>query len=81
MAASAGLVITAGALVLAADLVAGTWEAPKALKTGVATVLAAYLSAGLDKALPGFGTGLGVLLVLGVVYKRGPELMNHILKG
>lgn len=81
MNASTGLVITAGALVLGADLVTGKFEPVLALKTTVATVLAAFVGAGLDKVLPGFGTGLGVLLVLSVVYKRGPELSNNILKG
>lgn len=79
MAASTGFVITAGALVLMEDLVTDSWSNADALRTAVATVLAAYVSAGLDKALPGFGTGLSVLLVLGVAYKSGPPIMSRLL--
>lgn len=81
MALSTGLVVTAGALVLVDDLLNDRFTAPKALRTTVATVLAAYVSAGLDTAMPGFGTGLGVVLVLGVAYTNGPSIMNKLLKG
>jgi hypothetical protein len=79
MAASTGFVITAGVLTLTEDLVTDRWENPKALKVGVATVLAAYVSAGLDKALPGLGTGLAVILVLTVALKSGPAIFDKIL--
>lgn len=80
MAASTGIVVTAGALVLVDDLVSDQWQTPRALKTAVATVLAAYVSAGLDKVAPGLGTGLAVLLLVGVVYKSGPRISQRILK-
>lgn len=79
MSAQVGLTVTAGALVLTADLLDGTWDNAKAVKTVVATVLAAYVGAGLDNVMPGFGTGLAVLLVLGVAYKDGPSIMTKIL--
>jgi hypothetical protein len=78
MAASTGFVVTAGALVLVEDLVTDKWTTPKALRTGVATVLAAFVSAGLDKAMPGLGTGLAVLLVLGVALKSAPAIADKI---
>lgn len=79
MAIATGLIVTAGVLVLVEDLVTDKWTTPKAIKTTVATVLAAYVTAGLDKALPGFGTGLGVILVLGIALKSGPAIMDKIL--
>jgi len=79
VAIATGLIVTAGVLVLVEDLVTDKWTTPKAIKTTVATVLAAYVTAGLDKALPGFGTGLGVILVLGIALKSGPAIMDKIL--
>jgi hypothetical protein len=80
MSTSTGFVVTAGALVLVEDLVTDKWSTPKALRTGVATVLAAYVSAGLDRALPGFGTGLAVLLVLGVALKVTPGITAKLFE-
>lgn len=78
MAASTGFVITAGALVLVKDLVTDHWETRKALRVGVASVLAAYVSAGLDKALPGFGTGLAVVLALGIALDAVPAIAEQL---
>jgi hypothetical protein len=78
MAASTGFVVTAGALVLIDDLVNDKWETPKALRVSVATVLAAYVSAGIDKVIPGLGTGLSVVLVAGVVLSSGGRILNKI---
>lgn len=79
MAASTGLVVTAGALVIIEDLITDKWETKKGLRTAVATLLAAYVGAALDKGLPGLGTGLSVLLVLGVALKSGPVIMEKVL--
>lgn len=79
MAASTGFVVTAGVLTLTEDLVTDKWQTPKAVKVAVATVLAAYVSAGLDRALPGFGTGLAVILALTAALKSGPAILDRIL--
>lgn len=81
MAASTGFVVTAGALVLADDLLSDKFEAPKALRVSVATVVAAYVSAGIDKVIPGLGTGLSVVLVAGVVLSSGARIMGKIFGG
>jgi hypothetical protein len=78
MAASTGFVVTAGALVLIDDLVSDKWQTPKALRVSVATVAAAYVSAGIDKVLPGLGTGLAVVLVAGVVLSSGARILGKI---
>ncbi len=78
MAASTGFVVTAGALVLVDDMVSDTWSTPKALRVSVATVVAAYVSAGVDKVVPGLGTGLSIVLVAGVVLSSGARIMGKI---
>lgn len=77
MAASTGLVVAAGAIVLTEHAVTG-WEAGRELKVAVATVLAALVSGGLDRVLPGFGTGAAVLLLVAVLYRSGPPLLAKI---
>lgn len=81
MSASTGLVVTAGALVLVDKLLDPKPLKPAdALKGAVATVIAAYVSAGLDKIAPGFGTGAAVVLVVGVVLRVGPRIGDRIMK-
>lgn len=79
--AAAGLVVTTGALVLTSDLVNGGWQTQKEVKRAVATVVGAIVAVGLDKAVPGLGTGLGVILVLTAAIKVGPPLLNKMFPG
>lgn len=78
MAASTPLVLTAGALVITTDLLSDKWDTAKETRNAVATVVACFVSAGLDKVLPGFGTGLAVILVVGVAIKAAPPLMDKV---
>lgn len=77
MARSTGLVVAAGAIA-ATDLILGDYEAPRLLKIAVGTVGAALVSAGLDKVVPGFGTGAAALLLLAVVLDAGPRIAKQI---
>lgn len=77
MAASTGIVITAGGLSLL-DLIVTDWQPAQGLRISVATVAAAYVSAGLDKVVPGLGTGLAVLLVMGVILRSGPRIAGKL---
>lgn len=77
MASSTGLVVTAGALSLV-DLALEEWKPAHAVRITVGTVLAALVSSGLDRAIPGLGTGLAVVLVAGVVLTSGPRIAKHI---
>lgn len=79
MASSTGIVVTAGALSLA-DLVLTGWDAKQGVRLSVATVLAALISSGLDRVIPGLGTGIGVVLLAGVVLTSGPRIVNHLNK-
>jgi len=74
------MVVTAGALVLAEDLISKKWDNKKALRVGVAAVLAALASEGINKAVPGLGTSFAVILVLGVVLKSGPVIADKVLR-
>lgn len=81
MASSAtGMVVTAGALVLTENALTGKWDNAKALKVGVATVLAALASEGINKGIPGLGTSIAAILVLGVVLKSGPVIADKVLR-
>lgn len=77
MAQSTGIVVTAGALALA-DLALTEWDPHVGLRIGVGTVVAAAISAGLDKVMPGVGTGLGVLLLLAAVMGNGPKIAEKL---
>ena len=81
MASSTALCITAGALILARDIVTDQWETPKALGTAVGVVAASYVSAGLNGVAPGFGTSLAVVLVVGVVYTTIGPLSEKLFAG
>ncbi len=78
MAASTGFVITAGGLVIANDLIVGPWDGPKEVKRAIATVIAAFASAGIDRVIPGLGTGLAVILALTAAVKVGPPLLAKV---
>lgn len=77
MSSSTGLIVTAGALSLG-DVVLTNWVPETALRISVATVLAALVSAGLDKVIPGLGTGLAVLLLMAVVLTSGVTVAKKI---
>lgn len=77
MAASTALVATAGALA-AVDNIMGTPDPQVLLRVAVGTVGAALVSAGLDKAVPGLGTGAAVLLLLAVVLDAAPRISRAI---
>lgn len=78
--AAAGTVVTAGILVLAEDALTGKWDNAKGLKVAVATTLAAFVSEGINHAVPGLGTSISVILLLGVVLKSGPVIADKILR-
>lgn len=78
MAVSTGIVITAGAFGMADHILNEKWEPIKALRLLVGTVAAAYVSAGLDKVLDGWGTGLAVLLLVGAILTNGPRIVNKM---
>jgi hypothetical protein len=77
MAASTGIVLTAGALA-ELDIVINDWNPGAAAKVAVGTVAAAFVSAGLDRLLPGWGTGLAVLLLLGAVLTNVPRIVKTV---
>lgn len=77
MAVSTGVVVTAGAFGMV-DLVLNDWEPVKALKLAVGTIAAAYVSAGLDKVLDGWGTGLAILLLVGAILRNGPRIVSKV---
>lgn len=77
---STGLVVTAGALSIV-DQLLNDGGGETILRIAVGTVLAAYLSAGLNKAIPGLGTGAGLLLLFGAVLRSGPRIAPKLLTG
>lgn len=77
MARSTGIVLAAGGLA-ALDLITGPYEPDKMLRTLVGTIGAALVSAGLDKVVPGFGTGAATLLLVAVVLDSGPRVSQRL---
>lgn len=77
MASSTGIVVTAGVLSLT-DLVLESWKPDQGIRISVATVIAALVSSGLDRVIPGLGTGLGVVLLAGVILTSGPRIVDHL---
>lgn len=75
MARSTPIVLAAGAIGMT-DLVLNAWDPVKALKLGIGVVLAAYVSAGLDTLLEGWGTGLAVLLLLYALVNNLPRIVK-----
>lgn len=80
MAASTGIAVTAGA-VSALDLILTDYNNTDMLRITVATIAAAFVAAGLDKAVPGLGTGSASLLLVGVLLRSGPTVANKIFPG
>jgi hypothetical protein len=75
--ASTGIVVTAGAMSFG-DLVLSGYKADSGVRIAVATVLAAFVSAGLDKVIPGLGTGLAAVLLAGVILTSGPRIVSKL---
>lgn len=77
MASSTGIVVTAGVMSFT-DLVLTGYQPDQGIRITVATVLAALVSSGLDRVIPGLGTGLGVVLLAGVILTSGPRIVDHL---
>jgi hypothetical protein len=77
MAASTGLILTAGAL-SELDLALTGWQPTQGVRIAAATVLAVFVSAGLDKVIPGLGTGAAVVLVAAAVMRSGPPIARAL---
>jgi hypothetical protein len=77
MASSTGIVVSAGALSLG-DLVLTGWKPDQGIRISVATVLAALCSAGLDRLIPGLGTGVAAVLLAGVILTSGPRIVEKL---
>lgn len=80
MAASTGIVVTAGSISLLDEILTDR-RSPVLLRISVATAAAAFLAAGLDKAIPGLGTGTAALLLLGVLIRSGPTVAEKVFPG
>ncbi len=80
MAASTGIVATAGAVSLLDEILSD--RRPQVLiRISVSTVAAAFIAAGLDKVVPGLGTGSAALLLLGVLIRSGPTVAERVFPG
>lgn len=77
MAKSTGIVVTAGAI-SALDLILDQYDNSAMLRITGATIAAALISAGLDKLIPGLGTGASALLLMAVLIKSGPPIAEKI---
>lgn len=77
MAKSTAIVIAAGALT-ATDLILTDYDPKRMMTVSVATVGAAIVSAGLDKIVPGFGTGAAAVLFAAVLFKSGPRIIDKL---
>lgn len=75
--ASTGIVVTSGVLSFG-DLALTGYDAKSGVRICVATVLAAFLSAGLNKVIPGLGTGLACVLLAGVILTSGPRIVQKL---
>lgn len=80
MAASTSIMLTAGGIA-ALDMILtapGGWSPERGLPILVGTVGGAFISAGLDRAVPGFGTGIAVVLLVGVLLTSGPKIFEKV---
>jgi type IV secretory pathway TrbD component len=77
MAASTGIVVAAGSIALL-DTVLGEWRADRAVMVAAGTTAAALVAAALDKTVPGFGTGLSVVLLVSVLYAYAPAIAHNL---
>jgi hypothetical protein len=80
VARSTPIVLSAGVVTLGHGLLVDKREPADLLKTVVAIGLAAVVSAGLDAAAPGLGTGAAVLLLTVAVLTLGPDLITTLAK-
>lgn len=78
MAQSTGVVLAAGAFALGDVIISGTYTPQLGVRLVAGTVAAAFVSAGLDKVVPGFGTGVGVVLLAGAVLGNGPRIASKL---
>lgn len=80
MANSTGIVVAAGALAMT-DLALDVWDPNRALRIAGGTVLSALIAAGLDRVVPGFGTGCAVILLATAVLTSGPRISEKLFPG
>lgn len=77
MAASTAYVLAAGGMVLADRMLTHKKiDVPVAVATGAA----ALVTAGIDKAIPGLGVSLGVLMVVAAALSSGVRVVEAIAK-
>lgn len=77
MADSTPYVLAAGGLVVA-NRVLVTSDYQAAVKIGAATGIAALATAGIDKAFPGLGVGLGILMCVVAVLTNGVPFLEFV---
>lgn len=75
MANSTALVLTAGAIALSDELLI-KHNSGTALRIAAATGIATIINAGLDKAIPGLGIGIGAVLVVAAALHSAPRLLD-----
>lgn len=78
MAKSTGIVVAAGAFALGDVILNDQYTPALAIRLTVGTVAAAFAAAGLDKVVPGFGTGVGVVLLVGAILGNGPRIASKL---
>lgn len=75
-----GIVVSAGALTLT-DLALTGWDPSRGVRIAAGTVLAAFVSAGLDRVVPGLGTAGAVLLLVVAVAASAPTIAARLKLG
>ena len=80
MSSSTGIVVSAGALTLT-DLALTGWDPSRGVRVAAGTVLAAFVSAGLDHVVPGLGTAGAVLLLVAAVAVSAPTIAGRLKLG
>lgn len=81
MAGSTGIILAAGAVALADVVTDPKWNPDRAVMVAAGTTVSALIAAALDRAVPGFGTGTAVVLLLASVMKYGPDLSKRLKLG
>lgn len=79
MTTSTGIVVAAGVVALA-DVALTDWNPAVGVRIAGGTVLAALVSAGLDKVVPRFGTGCAVVLLVASLMKSVPRIADQLFK-
>lgn len=77
MAESTPYVLAAGGLVAANKLFVQS-DPLTSVRIGVATVIAAVATAGIDKVMPGMGVGLGILMVAVAILTNGVPFLEFV---